>query len=94
VAGDREVAADQVDRERRRLRQDVVPELGDELLVIEVEADPEDVAEPLGDVGALPVGGAVDMDFLVAVGRWTTMGEDRGGGLDLSNGSHRNIVRG
>ena len=68
LAGDREIAAHQVDRERRHLRQDVVPELGDELLVVELEADPEDVAEPLGDVGALVVGRAVDMDLVHAVG--------------------------
>ena len=68
LPGDGEVAADQVDGERRRLRQDVVPELGDELLLVEVEADLEDAAEPLGDVGALVVGGAMDMDLVHAVG--------------------------
>ena len=69
LAGDGEIAADQVDRERRRLRQEVVPELGDELLLVEIEADLEDAAQPLGDVGALVVGRAVDVDLVDAVGR-------------------------
>ena len=68
LAGDGEVAAQQVDHERRRLRQEVVPELGDELLVIEIEADLVDVAQPLRDVGALVVGGAMHVDLVDAVG--------------------------
>ena len=69
MSRDREVTTDQVDGEGRRLRQDVVPELGDELLLVEVEADLEDPAQPLGNVGALVVGGAVDVDLVHAVGR-------------------------
>ena len=43
AAGDREVAADQIEDERRHLRQQVVDELDQELPLVDVEADEEDL---------------------------------------------------
>ena len=62
-----EPAADQVEQERRDLRQEVVDELDQELPLVEVVADLEDRAETVGDVGALEVRRIVDMDRADAV---------------------------
>ena len=61
-AGDREIAADQVEDEGRDLGEQVVDEFDQELPLIDVEADEEDLAEAPDDLGALPVRRVVDAD--------------------------------
>ena len=61
-AGDREIAADQVEDEGRDLREQVVDEFDQELPLIDVEADEEDLRQPARDLGALPVRRVVHAD--------------------------------
>ena len=59
-AGDRQVAAHQIEDEGRHLGEQVVDEFDQELPLIDVEADEEDARQPAGDLGALPVRRVVD----------------------------------
>src|SRR5262249_15572071 len=60
--GEGEVPADEIEQDRRQLREQVVQEFHRELQLIKPETDVEDQAEPVNDVGALEIGGVVDMD--------------------------------
>ena len=61
-AGDREKAADDIEDERRDLREQVVDEFDQELPLIDVEADEEDARQPLRDLRPLPVRCVVHAD--------------------------------
>ena len=67
TAGDREVAADEIEQEGRHLGEQIVQELHGELQLVEPEADTEDQAQPAHDIGALEVRGVVDVNHRRAV---------------------------
>ena len=52
LAVDHEVAADRVEEQRRKLIEEVVQELDQELALVELEADPEDAPQARRDLGA------------------------------------------
>ena len=64
AALDDQVAADRVEEEGGELGQEVVEELDEELAPEDFVADVVYVAEPVGDVGAQPVGAVVGVDGL------------------------------
>ena len=67
LALQREIAADQVEQERRGLREHVVEVFDEELALVELEADQEDLFQPVDDVRALVVRGVVGVDLDRAV---------------------------
>ena len=69
VAHDHQVAADQVEEERRQLPDEVVEELDDELAVEDLVADQVDSAENLGKGRPIVAGAVVDPDLLHAGNR-------------------------
>ena len=94
AAGDREVAADQVEDERRDLGEQVVDEFDQELPLVDVEADEEDLRQPAGDLGALPVRRVVDADAGDALDDLAdAAGELRGRSADAARPSTRSRRR-
>ena len=71
LAGDREIAADRVENERRQLGHEIVQRLDEVFALIKFEADVEDTPEAAHDVGAFPVRGAVDANVGPAVDDFT-----------------------
>ena len=63
----REIAADQIEQERRDLGEEIVDEFDQELPLVDVVPDLEDAPEPRGDVGAFVVRRIVDVDGANAV---------------------------
>src|SRR4030095_6099483 len=63
AALDHEVAADRVEEERRHLCEEVVEELDEELASVDGDAEAEDRAEPVADVGGLEMKRVVAADF-------------------------------
>ena len=57
AAAQGEIAADGVEQERRELGEQVVQELDHELPLVDLEAEVEELEEPLADLGPLPAHG-------------------------------------
>jgi hypothetical protein len=62
-----EIAADHEIEKGRRLRHHVVDVFHQELALVKLEADLEDAAQAVDDVGALKIGGVVGVDLDGAV---------------------------